>query len=72
MLWVITFWLAVFYLANSALGLIRAMVDYDWYAERLRRRGIEPCLRRLLTRKAVTLTSGVFIACLLGAKAGYL
>jgi len=72
MFWTFTFWVVMIYVANSAMGLARSIVDYDWYAARMMRRGVEPNLKRLLIVRAVTLTTGVFIVCWVGAKAGYL
>lgn len=71
MFWTLVFWLLLLYLTNSALGMIRAVVDYQWYAERVMRRGIEPNLRRLVTTRAITLSFGVLMAFWLSAKAGY-
>lgn len=72
MLWTLAFWLLVLYLTNSALGLIRALLDKGWYEDRVIRRGVAPNRNRLMATKAITLTCGTFIACWPGAKAGYL
>lgn len=71
MFWAALFLLVMFYLANSILGLVRALVDPDWYAARMVQRGLTPSFSRLLTRKAVTSTSAAFLAYWLGMQAGY-
>jgi hypothetical protein len=57
-MWAVLFWAVALFTANSTLGLVRALVDSDWYAAKARASGVEPNFQRLIVAKVVGIGAG--------------
>lgn len=71
-MWAVVFWAVALFTANSALGLVRALVDSDWYAAKARASGVEPNFQRLIVAKLVGIGAGMLICYWAASKAGYI
>jgi hypothetical protein len=71
-MWAVLFWAVALFTANSALGLVRALVDSDWYAAKARANGIEPNFQRLIGAKVISIGAGALICYWAALQAGYL
>lgn len=78
-LYAAAFWVIVFAIANGALGIIRAIVDPDRYANERLKAGLNVNLLRperdikvLIFRKIILIVILLFFAWKLGESAGYI
>ncbi len=71
----VSFWLLILSIANGVLGLIRALVDPDWYIENCRAANVHVDLfhplRRLIITKGLSTCAGAAAAWYVGTKAGF-
>lgn len=65
------FWLLILYMANSALGLVRALMDPNWYFQNAMSAGVEPNYQQLIFTKILSLGIGALVAWHVGAAARY-
>lgn len=77
-LYTVAFWIVIFAIANSALAMVRAIINPDWYYNERTKAGLnvdffnlDKHISRLIIVKIVSISILSYIALVLGQKAGY-
>jgi hypothetical protein len=65
------FWLLICFLANGTFGLIRAILDPDWYVSGALAAGVAPSFRNRILTKVLSLAVGLAIAWHVGSAAKF-
>jgi hypothetical protein len=71
-MWAIVFWAVALFTANSALGLVRALIDPAWYEAKARASRVKPDFQRLIVAKGLSIGAGVLFCYLAASNAGYI
>jgi len=66
------FWLLVLFMCNSAFGLLRAVLNPNWYVSNALAAGVTPSYTSLIVTKVLSLSVGLLVAWHVGHAAGYI